>query len=222
MPTAACPCEGCLVQAGGCLGHSSCETERGAAHSARVGAPTPHAITHWGKEQAQRLPSAPGMRGQSMAVPLQQVLGLTLEHPQQTRAWPEQCFCSKHVPSQPSTALPSPLHQDGISLCHFSCFFKRDCSGCSTSGQGANESRAASAGGALSRQPPQHPPLTKTLRFPLVNSLKASVTCSFVRVFLKSRFTVPSSFLKRRESGEWDGEEWSEGKDGCFSSHACP
>lgn len=36
--------------------------------------------------------------------------------------------------------------------------------------------------------------LTRMLRFPLVNSLKASVTCSRVLVFLKSRFTEPSSF----------------------------
>lgn len=36
--------------------------------------------------------------------------------------------------------------------------------------------------------------LTRMLQFPLVNSLKASVTCSRVLVFLKSRFTEPSSF----------------------------
>lgn len=36
--------------------------------------------------------------------------------------------------------------------------------------------------------------LTKMFWFPLVNSLKASVTCSLVLVFLKSRFTEPSSF----------------------------
>lgn len=39
-----------------------------------------------------------------------------------------------------------------------------------------------------------HPGLTRTAGFPLVNSLKASVTCSRVLVFLKSRFTEPSSF----------------------------
>lgn len=75
MPTTACPCEGCLAQAGGCLGHPSWETKRRAACSARVGAP---AIAYWGKEQAQKLLSAPGMRGQSVAVPLQRVLGPTL------------------------------------------------------------------------------------------------------------------------------------------------
>lgn len=106
IPTAACPCEGCLAQAGGCLGHPSCETERGAAPSARLGAPTARTITYWDKQQAQRLPSAPRMREQNVAVPLQQVLGLTLEHPQQTQTCLEQCCCSNHVPSQPSAALP--------------------------------------------------------------------------------------------------------------------
>lgn len=38
------------------------------------------------------------------------------------------------------------------------------------------------------------PGLTKMFWFPLVNSLKASMTCSRVLVFLKSRFTEPSSF----------------------------
>lgn len=151
MPTVACSCEGHLVQAGGCLGHSSCKTECGAANCARVGAPTAHAIAYWGKEQTRRLPSAPGTRGLSMVVPLQHILEPTLEHPQQTWTWPEKCCCSKRVPSQPSAALLSPLYQDGISLCHFPCFFKRDCSGCSPSGQGADEPRAAPTGGALSQ-----------------------------------------------------------------------
>lgn len=64
----------------------------------------------------------------------------------------------------------------------------------------------------LSLQILQHLPLTSTLRFPLVNSLKASVTCSFVRVFLKSRFTVPSSFWKGRQRCERDRERGSQGK----------
>lgn len=38
------------------------------------------------------------------------------------------------------------------------------------------------------------------------------MTCSFVRVFLKSRFTVPSSFLKRRDRAELDGEGGSWGR----------
>lgn len=51
--------------------------------------------------------------------------------------------------------------------------------------------------------------LTRMLRFPLMNSLKASVTCSFVFVFLKSRFTVPSSFLKEGErERETQRESW--------------
>lgn len=104
MLTVACSCEGHLVQAGGCLGHPPCETKHGAARSVRVEAP---AIAHWGKEQAQRLPSAPGMRGKSMAVPLQQVLGPTLEHPQHTQTWPKQCSqCSKCICCSPLTPVP--------------------------------------------------------------------------------------------------------------------
>lgn len=105
--------------------------------------------------------------------------------------------------------FPLTLHQDGVSPQHFSCLSKRNCSGFSPAGQGPDEPRPAPTGNALSRQSPRHPPLTRTFLFPLVNSRKASMTCSFVRVFLKSRFTVPSSFLKRRDIGEWDGEEKS-------------
>lgn len=202
MPTAACPCEGCLVQEWGRLGHLSCEIKCGAAHSAGVGAHLP-VPSHTGVKGGLGGHCQPQGQGeQSTAVPPQWGLGPTLEHPQQTQTWPMQCCCGKHLPSQSSAALPPSPCQDGISFCHFSwVFFKRDCSGYRPSWQGADELRAASTGGALSWQSPYHVPLTKTLRFPLVNSLKASMTCSFVRVFLKSRFTVPSSFLKRRESG---------------------
>ncbi len=38
--------------------------------------------------------------------------------------------------------------------------------------------------------------------FPLTKSWKASVTCSWVLVFLKSLFTVPSSFCRREREEE--------------------
>lgn len=41
MPTAACPCEWCLVKERGCLGHPSGKTKCEAANSAGVGAPLP-------------------------------------------------------------------------------------------------------------------------------------------------------------------------------------
>lgn len=44
--------------------------------------------------------------------------------------------------------------------------------------------------------------LTRMFLFPLTKSWKASVTCSWVWVFLKSLFTVPSSFCRRQREEE--------------------
>lgn len=100
--------------------------------------------------------------------------------------------------------LPLTLHQDAVSLQHFSCLLRETDQASALQASGPDDLKP---GNALSRQCPQQCPLTKTFLFPLVNSLKASMTCSFVRVFLKSRFTVPSSFLKRRDRDELDGEK---------------
>lgn len=112
--------KGTWCRQGDALGHPSCKTERGAANCARVGAPTAHAIAYWGKEQTRRLPSAPGMRGLSMVVPLQQVLGPTLEHPQQTWTY----AAAANVPSQPSAALLSPLYQMAFLSAIFPAFLR--------------------------------------------------------------------------------------------------
>lgn len=139
--------KGTWCRQGDALGHPSCKTECGAANCARVGAPTARAIAYWGKEQTRRLPSAPGMRGLSMVVPLQQVLGPTLEHPQQT--WTYAAAANMSPPSPPLLSS-HPCTRWHFSL-PFSLLFKRDCSGCSPSGQGADEPRAAPTGEALSR-----------------------------------------------------------------------
>lgn len=144
-----------------------------------------------------------------MAVTPQWVLGASPGYPQQTQTRVKQC-CYSQVSSQ----LSSPPHP-APGQCSSSTFlklFKRHCSGFSPAGQGADELRPGSMEMPSPGSAPQHPPLTKTFLFPLVNSLKASMTCSFVRVFLKSRFTVPSSFLKRRDRAELDGEGGSWGR----------
>lgn len=173
---------------------------------------SPH-HSYWGTEWAWD-DHQPRDEGQSrMAVIPQWVLGANPGDLSRFRHGSSSTAAAKSPPqlltAPPSTAHPAP------GWCFSSTFlmlFKRDCSGFSPAGQGPDELRPGSTGNALSRQCPQHPPLTKTFLFPLVNSLKASMTCSFVRVFLKSRFTVPSSFLKRRDRGELHGEEGSWGR----------
>lgn len=196
MPAVACPCEVCLAQ-----GHPSAKPGTG---SLPCQAGSPH-HSYWGTEWAQGRPPAQ-RRGTEHGCDSSVGLG--------SQSWRSSADSDSGQAAllQPSPlpalhCFPLTLHQDGVSLQHFSRFFKRDCSGFSPAVRGPDELRPGSTGNALSRQSPQHPPLTKTFLFPLVNSLKASMTCSFVRVFLKSRFTVPSSFLKRRDSGEWDGEK---------------
>ena len=44
--------------------------------------------------------------------------------------------------------------------------------------------------------------LTRMFLFPLTKSWNASVTCSRLLVFLKSLFTVPSSFCGREKGGD--------------------
>lgn len=167
-----------------------------------MGTPT----THTGVQRGLRVTTSPGMRdGTEHGCDHSVGFGSQSWRSQQTQTWVKQCCCSQ-VPSQLSTA---PLAPGWCFSSTFLMLFKRDCSGFSPADQGPDELRPDSTGNALSRQCPQHPPLTKTFLFPLVNSLKASMTCSFVRVFLKSRFTVPSSFLKRRGRGELHGEEGS-------------
>lgn len=220
MPTAACPCEGCLVQEWGRLGHLSCEIKCGAAHSAGVGAHLP-VPSHTGVKGGLGGHCQPQGQGeQSTAVPPQWGLGPTLEHPQQTQTWPMQCCCGKHLPSQSSAALPPSPCQDGISFCHFSwVFFKRDCSGYRPSWQGADELRAASTGGCPLLAVPLSCPTHQNVAISsgeLPEGLHDLFLCPCL-------FEVPvhSAILFLEKKGEWLAG-WRGRELGCFSSYACP